>query len=1110
MAYRIRNVKNFGKKSSKKKHKAKIENITESPFINLHVHDEYSIKDGVGRVEDYAKCAKQLGMNALSITNHGSIGQVVRQFESCKALGIKPIFGCEVYVNNKRDELKEIVKEIASMKKNKETDGIEKKIELRNKYRKNNHLVLLAKNKKGFDNLIQIVSDAWINGFYYRPRTDMEFISKHSEGLIALSACTAGEISIAVESNYEEAVKKVKAFKKIFGDDFYIEILFIDWDISRAINKKLIQLAEDTNTKIVITTDSHYIDKDDNKVQDVLLLMNQNKTFKDIEEQKKSKIKKREIWQFKSRDLYYKGYKDVLQIYNRDYKKVFSKKKFDEFVANTRDVESKIENIELDTSFKVPRINVNSDKSSFDILKTKVIEGWKLRKIKDKTGKYKERVLYELKVLKEKNFSDYFLIMHDIIMWAKKQGIIVGPGRGSAASSLVCYLLYITDIDPLQFGLLFERFINIKRKEFPDIDTDFEPSRRDEVKEYIIERFGENRIASIGTYSLFQTRTAIASVSKVFNIPLREVRSVVEKLESDADNMSWEEIYEIYPGVKSFMKKHEDAGRVIQKIRRQIKNISRHAAGIIITNRDIYKSIPIMTQNNTRLTAWQDGSDYHELTKLGFLKFDILGLNNLAVLKDTLMLVKKNHGVDINIHKIPLDDKDAFELVNQGSLDGIFQFESYLARNIAQLVRVSSFNDLCAICSLIRPGSYRAGVYKVFAERKNSNKDFNVHPLLRDILDETYGIIVYQEQIMLIAQKIGGFNLSEANDFRKALFKYGRSKEFESKRIQEVESYKEKFVDNALKAKMTKKDVEDLWDKISEFAAYGFNKAHSVAYTITSYHELYLKAHYPIEFMCALLMNTAQGKVGNKNKLTLYIKSAMRSGIDILKPDINKSDINFSIEGDCIRFGLRAIKGVGSIDKHSSILQNKPYKDFEDFYNRVDRKSRNKRIIEALICSGAFDELGERSELLEDFYLKFRKEKEFKAYTKTELLAKERDVLSVILSANSFNKYKDLYKVQGLSKLQDAPDVGYFSSIIIVSNVREHLTKNKKTMAFLQIEDDTDSAAAIVWPKLYSEFRDLINASDLLVVNLEVNEYAGNNKYSEKNYIIHKISRVSI
>ena len=1042
------------------------ENKEKGPlFHHLHCHDEFSIRDSCASVIEYVDVAAQRGLRALSITNHGHIGQILQQSIECKSQGLKPIFGCEVYVNNYR--LDESVKE----------EDIKK-------FRKNSHLIILAKNEKGLSNLIKITSDAWVNGFYYRPRTDLDFIIKNKEGLIITSACLGSEINQLLEQGEEDKAKKLaKRLKKEFGDDFYIELVFIDFDPQFVGNKKLIKLAQELDIEMVITNDCHYIHNEDSDVHDLLLLLRDDKTISDLENDPDS------VWQFDAKDLYFKTYKEIYEHYKEHYSDILSEEEFNKCVYNIDKIVDEVEEIEFDDSFKFPYyIDENeTDEQLFEILKKKSILGL-MKKIENPSREYYERLNYELDTIREIKFNSFFLVMSDIVNFAKDNDVMVGPGRGSAAGSLVSYCLNITNVDPIKHNLLFERFLSIGRKDLPDIDVDFEPSGRELVKDYIIKRFGQKNTASVGTYAIFRARSVIQDVARTLEVNYNEVRKLVSKMDNDTDDLSWKEIYEIYPEIIEFEKKYPRVIEISKKLRGKVRNISKHAAGVMISNRSIYDSIPIMRKGETILTAWRDGSDYRELTNLGYLKFDILGLNNLAILKDCLMLLKKEE-IDIDLDKIPLDDKDALRLAQEAKTEGIFQFDTPLMKNLLAMIKPSTFNDISAVSALGRPGPLSTGMPKLYAERKQTYFEEYIHPELKEILKDTYGIIIYQEQIMLIAQKIAGFSLDEANIFRKALVKYGKGEEYETKRIDEAKSYHDQFIKGGQESGLELNEIEDIWNRIIEFVSYGFNRSHSVSYALISYWELYLKSRYPLHYLCAWLRNIPRGEYKGESKLRTTVYYANREGYKVLPPDVNDSKENFTIVDDSIRFGFTHVKNMGKAIPE--IISKQPFESFDDFMERVPRKFANKRVVDSLIMAGAFDRFGERKELFDKFYYVHRKQKshQFEDWDNKMKIKKEYDILTLVLSEKIFETQKENIQKLGLIPIFDAEsNKGYHNILGRVIDIKDKQTKKGKKMAMLRITDDISETELLVWTEPYKKYKDLFEIGNNLGICVLNNE----------------------
>lgn len=1040
-------------------------------FVDTHCHDEYSIRDAMGKVEDMAELAKERDLPALAITNHGSVGGFLRQYYACKSVNIKPIFGCEIYTNKFRSETSKDI-----LKKNRE----------------NNHLILLAKNKIGFKNLLQITSDAWINGFYYRPRSDMKFIKKYSKGIIATSACIKGIIPQCLLNGEEKrAAKIIKKFKEIF-DDFYIELNMIDWEPQFKLNSKLIEIAKYTNTKTILTGDVHYLKEEHTMMHDILILLSNNNTLSDLRD------KSKKVFQYDVKDLFYKTPEDLYEIFEAQHRSLsFTDKVFFSSLRNSHEMVSSISNIKIDNKLKLPSFDKDADK----IMKKEILAGFKRLKIKKKTNpEYFKRARFEYDIICKKGFADYFLIVQDFINYAKSKDIYVGPGRGSAAGSLISYLMGITSINPIKYGLLFERFISIERKDIPDIDVDFEPEFRDDVKKYIVEKYGANKTCTIGSYGTYQVRSALLDLARVHNVPLRETMDVSKFLpvNKELEDLSFSDIKKEFGAKKGedkniidiYWKKYPEVIERCELFYKQIKNVSKHAAGIVISSENIYNSLALMSADKQTISAWQEGGAHKELSKIGFVKFDILGLNNLTVMKKCLNLIKKNKGIDIDLNNIDMNDKKALRLANTGDTLGIFQFESKTAISWLKKIGVDNFMDLSSITSVMRPGVSDTDMAGEFIKRKRGEIEYKIPKKIKYILKETFGIIIYQEQIMLIAQKIGGFDKSESNYLREILVGKGYTKEDQAEAILKC---RKKFISNA--KKHIKKDAKKLWMQMVAFAKYGFNKSHAVSYSYIGYLQLWLKANYFLEFMISLLNNTSRGKKNSNedNVMSVYIKYLKGKGYTITVPDINKSEAEFSIYKKSILFGFSHIKGVGN--SANIIIENQPYESLANFCEKVKGKKVSKTKVEALIYSGAFDKFGDRDKLVNEYNTKININKKYEPvkFSKIDIIRKEVEMINNCISQKFFSdevleKIKKK-KIDLPSKLNKNNKIASKKTIGLLSKIVEKTTRNKNKYYSLVFTDDSDSISV-----------NIFNESDIYWVdmNLKVNNF-----YSLKNLSKH-------
>ena len=911
---------------------------------HLHFHNHFSLHDSIIKIDEQVNFMVRNHKKEIISTNHGTLCDTFQLVDRSKNAGLKPIGGCELYCFENFKEFKAI-----------EEPG--KKREYYKKMRR--HIVLIAKNEVGFKNLIKIHNFGWAEGFYYKPLVDLEFILANSEGLIAMTACVFGFISsYLLENDKYKAEDIAKKLKETFKDDLYIEIPLINWGDQVKIADDLIRIAKKIDSKIVVTGDVHYLEHADFKYRDFVykIFLEKDTTSDDS-----------------CNDLYFKSYFDMKKVWKDKYKSdLFTEAEFETAVDNVIHILNTTEKLTLEKKSSMTSSD-ETEKQFEDLLE----EAFKKRfgSLPDsERQKYRDRLDTEISVIHSKKLAEYFLIIYDIVKYVKgKYGpYSVGVGRGSAAGSLVNYLLSITTADPLRFNLLFERFLSLERDDLADIDIDFMPSIREDIFTYVKEKYGERKCIQIGTHAYIKLKNAIQDVSREFQIPAAEVYELTTNLGDIDESKTIEDLKDEVPILKSFLQKHPEIEEYVHKLRGIVRQFSSHAAGLIIsTNVDLIESIPIMRTSNTIVTGWQDGSDYRELTALGYYKYDILGLNNIEIIQDTLKLIPK----EIDLDNLNIEDKKVYDYMKSDDYMGIFQFESFLARSSLNKIIPDRFEDYVAVNALLRPGPLKAGMVDEFAKRKHKQVEWEVPKQLEETLNRTYGIIIEQEQIMAICNKVAGFTLNEANYFRKALVKYSRSLDNEIKRIEQVLSYKTQFITNATK-ELGEAKAKELFDLIVSFVGYGFNRSHALTYALISYYEMWLKTYYPLQFYAALLNNT-DFNVKDDNfeyKIKKYMISVFNHGFTILRPDVNKSKDRFTIEGhDGLRYGLSFIKNITPND--CNIIEvNKPFSSFEDFMKKVPKKQLNKRKVEALIFSGAFDSFGDRRKLLGEFYAA-RKEK---------------------------------------------------------------------------------------------------------------------------------------
>lgn len=887
------------------------------PYVPLHLHSEYSLLDGAIKLKDLCKFAKENNMPAVAITDHGVMYGAIDFYRTAKDMGIKPLIGCEFYVHH--GELSE---------RNQANNRL-------------NHLVLIAKDKQGYANLVKLVSIAHVEGFYYKPRVNFDLIKEYSKGLICLSACVQGEIAdLILQKDINKARERAKQYKDLFGDDYYIELQDHGLDKQKRSNPDLINIAKELDIKLVITNDSHYLRKEDADWHDTLLCLQTNALKADENR-----------FHFPNNEFYVKTPSEL-----RDAFKWMDSETFEQAIKNTVDIAEKCHLIIDMGNSPLPHYDVPKGHTVESYLDFKVREGLEKR-YKEITPEIEKRVKYELEIIEQMGFSAYFLITWDFINFAKESGIPVGPGRGSAAGSIVAYVLEITDLDPIRHNLLFERFLNPERISMPDVDIDFCIERRSEVIDYVSKKYGADRVCQIVTSGTFAAKAALKGVARVFNIPFAESNRLSAFIPSNPgakiddallDGMELKTLYDSDPEIKKLV----DMAKSIEGIK---NNIGMHAAGVIISHKPLNEIVPVQPSKEGIIITEYPMAD---LEKLGLLKMDFLGLRNLTIISKTIKMLKLRQGLDLDINSISLDDKETYEMLTKGETSGVFQLESSGMRKLVRDLKPSVFEDLGALVALFRPGPLESGMVSDFVERKHGRQAITyAHPMLEPILKDTYGTIVYQEQIMQIFQTLAGYSLGQADMVRRMMGK---------KKIEEMAKQKGLFIEGSAKNGMPAKAATELFEQIEKFAEYCFNRSHSAAYAFVAYQTAYLKAHYPVEYLSALLSSVAN----DQEKTQSYIEEALKYGIKVLPPDINKSYAEFTPDENNIRFGLASIKQVGEIVVESIIQEREANGEFEsiyDFCKRVDSKCSNKRVMEGLIKAGAFSNIEKsRKQLLDN------------------------------------------------------------------------------------------------------------------------------------------------
>lgn len=882
-------------------------------FVHLHTHTEYSLLDGASRIEDLVSRARDYGMKSVAITDHGNLFGSIHFYKTCKDLGIKPIIGVEAYLCEDMTIKEKIVRTTP--------DVLDKQY---------SHLILLAKDIIGYKNLVKLVTKSYLDGFYYKPRIDKKLLEKHKDGIIVLSGCISGEIpQLILKGNYKKAMEVADWYVSVFGkENFYIEIQRHDLEEEKQLNPALVKLSKEMGLKLVATCDSHYLSREDAEIHDTLLCIQTGSKKSDTDRLK-----------FPNDSFYFKSPEEVWKDFDE----------LPEALINTVEISEKC-NLDIPFNNKelMPKYmdGVDADEKLREI----VFENLNKKFNGKIPEEYVERANYELEVVKNMGFSNYFLVVQDFVNWAKSNNIPVGPGRGSAAGALITYATGITNIDPIRYNLLFERFLNPERVTMPDIDVDVADRDRDRVIEYLSNKYGKENTANIITFGTLQAKAVIRDVGRVLGIPLHRVDEIAKSI-SNVDSI--EEAKSLVSEVREIMTKGSDLEKewinTAEKLEGMVRHASVHASGIVISSVPIDEYIALYKDPKEGTISTQVSAQF--LEELGFLKMDILGLANLSVIQDTIQLVKEIRGEEIDIDNIPLDDKKTYDLLSSGETAGVFQVESDGMREMLKNMKPSVIEDIIAALALYRPGPLSSGMDRQYINRKHGRESVEYpHPSLEDILKETYGVILYQEQIMKIAQRVCGFTLGQADNLRRAIGK---------KKKEIMDQMKNDFVSGAVRNGYDEKFAQDLFDTIEKFAEYGFNKSHSAAYAIITYQTAYLKAHYPLEYMTALI----NSEVGKFEKMVSYVEEAMRMGIKILPPDINKSKKFFYPEktkdGFAIRYGFMGIKGFGEASADGIISDREKYgeyKTIEEFFERtISFMKRNS--YEPLIKAGAMDSL---------------------------------------------------------------------------------------------------------------------------------------------------------
>ncbi|RKZ30896.1 DNA polymerase III subunit alpha [bacterium] len=1032
----------------------------DKPYVSLHNHTEYSLLDGACRIDELVELAAEYDMNALAITDHGAMFGTVPFYKACIAAGIKPIIGQEAYIAP------------GDMHDKKPVEGAPPA---------GYHLLLLVRNEKGYNNLLKISSAGFLDGFYYKPRVDKEFLAAHSEGLIASTACLKGEVPYKLLRNNPDGAKEALGeLVDIFGkDNVYIEIMRHGLEEEKKLIPLLAGLSSETGIPLVATTDAHYIHPEDYEFHDLLLCM---QTGKHIDEENRLR--------FSSNEMYFRSPDEMERLF-ADYPEALEK---------TREIASRIV-FELPAGephlpeFPIPE----KYEDDWDYIKKRTFEGLK-RRYGELTDKIVERAEYELTVIKDMGFLSYYAIVADFTDAARERGVRVGPGRGSGASSIVAYALGITNIDPLRYGLLFERFLNPERISLPDFDIDFEDAGRDRVIDYVRDKYGEDSVAQIITFNYMKARGAIKDVGRVLNMPYDYVDTISKMVPY---GISIKAALEQIPDLHSRYKKEPDIKKLLDyamKLEGLPRHAGKHAAGVVITPGPLTDYVPLFRTNKNEITTQYDWVSVEEI---GVVKTDFLGLKTLTVISETERMVFERTGEKLEVEKAPLDDEETFEMLSHGDTLGVFQFESEgMTKNLRNL-HPDRIEDMIAMNALYRPGPMQF-IDNYIARKHGTEKIEYPHESIKPILEETYGIVVYQEQVMQIAQAMAGFSLGQADILRRAMGK---------KKHAEMMAVREDFLAGAKKKGVKDDAAESVFDMMAKFAEYGFNKAHSVAYSVVAYQTAYLKAHHRLEFTAANMTN----EIDNADKIADWIDDARRHGIEILPPDVNSSSAGFIVEGEAIRYGLAAVKnvGLGAAESIASVRdESGRFDNLYDFCERVDLGVVNRRALESLVAAGAFDSTGiERGAAMAtipealawaakksaqevagaagDLFASevsleiYPEPPQVEPWTRQKTLSREKEALGLYLSGHPLSRYEDEIEAFVGQKIADIDSLGSGVQVTVagmLTSLEKTMTKQKKPMAYGVIEDLSGSIKVVFFPETYAEYSELLEKNALYLV----------------------------
>ena len=1046
-----------------------------SPFYHLHVHTEYSLLDGAIRLDDLIGRAKEFNMDAVAMTDHGTMFGVAPFYEKATKAGIKPVLGCEVYVAprtlNDRTQL--------------DHKGL-------------CHLVLLAKDNEGYTNLCKLVSIAQLKGFYYKPRIDLDLLQEHSKGLVGLSACLKGQIPQAILKNdMEKADELARFYQKTLGEgNFFLEVQENGMEIQHKVNEGLLDISQRLSIPMAATNDCHYLRKEDATAHEILLCIQTGDT-----------VTNQNRFKFDSDELYFKSHEDMQNTLGQ----------FPGAIENTRDI-VKMCNVSFDDKdYHFPRYAQSDDESEDDLFEQKARDGFEAKFAKIKAAnpdvdekEYRDRLDYEIGIILDMGFPGYFLIVADFIEYSRKIGVPVGPGRGSAAGSMVAYAMDITLLDPIEHGLIFERFLNPSRISMPDIDVDFCIEGRDKVYKYTIDRYGGPEcVCQIITFGKLKAKAVIRDVGRALGVPLSEVDEVAKMIPDMSKNLTkaMEEVPQIRDKCQETDEKTQmlDTALLLEGLPR---HASTHAAGVVVADKPLNEYLPLFRgKEGETITQF----DMTHVEKLGLVKFDFLGLRNLTVIKNCMALIEKQGKTPPDLDHVDMADPKAFELLQAADTTGVFQLESSGMKELILRLKPATFSDIVALVALYRPGPLDSGMADSYVERKNGREDVvYLFPELEEVLEETYGVIFYQEQVMKIAGVLANYTMADADGLRKAMGK---------KIAAMMDEHRNLFMKGAKENGHDPEKAKELFDLMEKFGGYGFNKSHSAAYALVSYHTAYLKANFPVEFIAALMTSERS----NSDAVLKYIDECKGHDIEVLPPDVNQSDAFFTVTNECIRFGMAAIKGVGDavIDIIVEVREKEgPFKSLYDFCERVPLNKVNKKTLEVLIRAGAFDSTGDKrsqmAAILEEaleYGHRIQKEKadsqldlfadsgmgasvpvtipkmpNIDEWEDNVLLELEKEALGFYITGHPMDKFQDIvtkYCSHNTTNLVDAADGKMIRIGGTLKVLKIHKTKKGDMMAFCAIEDQASTVEVVVFPKVYAKIHPMLSQEQIVILEAE-------------------------